>query len=113
VSTLATSIEVSCSYISQQGILFTYWLDTNTFNAALTDNGQQKCAIQNEGFSSGVVVFELSCLGGYSSSFDRDNGVVDYAYGTFSGSFGTTSENYQDGPFGDQYTYWSANVWGC
>ena len=84
-----------------------------TFNAALTDNGGQTCAIQNEKFSSGVVDFEFSCIGGFSGDFNRDNGVVNYAHGSFSGSFGTTSENYQDGPFGDQLTYWTANVWGC
>jgi hypothetical protein len=83
------------------------------FNAALTDNGVQTCAIQNESFSSGVVGFELSCLGGYNSVFFRDDGVVTYNYGTFSGSFGTTQSSFQDGPFGDQYTYWTANVWGC
>jgi len=89
------------------------FLDTMTFNAALTDNGGQTCSVQNERFSSGVEGFVLNCWNGYSAFFDRKNGVVEYAHGSFSGSFGTTSENYQDGPFGDQYTYWTANVWGC
>jgi hypothetical protein len=80
-----------------------------TFNAASTDNGGLNCSVQSEGFLSDVFGFWLVCWDGYSALFDRQNGVVSYAHGSFSGVFGTTSGNYQDGPFGDQYSFWTAN----
>lgn len=110
---LATVIGVSCTFSSHEKIWLNILLDTMTFKAALTNNGANTCSVQNEGFSSDVLGFWLSCWDGYSAFFDRKVGAVQYSHGSFSGAFGTTSENYQDSPFGNWHTYWTANVWGC
>ena len=83
-------------------------------NAALTDNGGQTCQVTN--YNVGLFtantnpVVPLSCIGGYGANFNVYSGVVNYWYGSFDGSFGT-SDYYSD-PAMDAI-YWVANVWGC
>ena len=105
-------IGVSCTFSSHENIWLNITLDTMTFNTASTGSGGPTCSVQNEGFSNDVLAFWLGCWDGYNALFDRQNGVISSTHGSFSGVFGTTSENYQDGPFGKQYTYWIANVCG-
>jgi hypothetical protein len=77
-------------------------------NAALTDNGQQTCAIINLP-DSGAAVVEMGCIEGYSASIDLGAAVVTYSYPGFSGSFGTSMSQYPDG----NGAYYTAEVWGC
>ena len=83
-------------------------------NAALTDNGGQTCQVTN--YNVGLFtantnpVVPLSCIGGYVANFNVYSGVVNYWYGSFDGSFGTS--NYYNDPAMDAM-YWVANVWGC
>ncbi|KAI1426589.1 hypothetical protein F5Y12DRAFT_741653 [Xylaria sp. FL1777] len=80
---------------------------TGIVNAALIDNGGQKCSITNKNVVWNPSTQSLSCVAGYSANFDRNTGVVTYQYGTFDGSFGTTVHP------GSPLTYWTASVWGC
>ncbi|KFY69744.1 hypothetical protein V499_09796 [Pseudogymnoascus sp. VKM F-103] len=86
-------------------------LDAQRINAALTDNGGQKCAITdqffgiiNNGYDTWVY---LSCVGGYQAGIYLATGEVHYKYGSFDGTFGTTQTVI------GHTTYWTANVWGC
>jgi hypothetical protein len=61
-----------------------------------------------------IQLLELACNSPYVGFFDTGNGGVSYSYGSFSGSFGTSSSQSNDGsPFDPLNTYWSASVWGC
>jgi len=93
--------------------ILTYYTDTRIFNAALTDNGGQKCSVTNALVADGDVLLVLPCDDGYSATFDFDNGDVAYSTPWFNGDFGTDEEFSQANIFDDVYTYWTANVWGC
>jgi hypothetical protein len=45
---LATLIGVSCTFSSHKNIWQNIFLDTMTFNAALTENGNLTCSVQKE-----------------------------------------------------------------
>src|SRR5882757_4861698 len=81
-------------------------------DAALTDNGNQKCAIIHEKghcyygiwriFTVPDVDVSMTCVEGYSATFNLKTGVVKYWYSGFEGSFAA-------GYAPD----WRAKVWGC
>lgn len=81
-------------------------------NAALTDNGSQTCQVTNQYFgllTADNYYLTLSCIGGYAAGINFATGVVTYQYGSFDGSFGTTTSSYEN----NEGIYFSANVWGC
>jgi hypothetical protein len=93
--------------------MLTYHVDNGLFNAALTDNGIQTCQATNV-FVAYIItadtpVVQLSCIAGYTATFDPKSGEATYQYSNFDGSFETTSSLYING----DGVYWSANVWGC
>jgi hypothetical protein len=97
--------------LQQQRTILNYNTDC-PLDAALTDNGHQKCAIIHEKghcyygiwriFTVPDVDVPMTCVEGYSASFNLKSGVVKYWYSGFEGSFTT-----------GYAPYWSAKVWGC
>ncbi|KAH8901097.1 hypothetical protein GQ53DRAFT_740229 [Thozetella sp. PMI_491] len=101
-------VQFSINYVCPGTIFGSCWNgDLYETNAALTDNGGQVCSLTNrKGAVPGCASIELSCIGGYRAVFNTDT-TVDYSYGSFSGSFGTSLQK-----VGDK-CYYTANVWGC
>jgi hypothetical protein len=91
--------------------MLTSIIDSQNFNAALTDNGGQKCQITNSHvgpITTDTLPVKLSCDGGYSASFDMKTFSVTYqALSGQPGGFGTSLAEHGTA------MYYTANVWGC
>jgi hypothetical protein len=82
-------------------------------NGALTDNGQQKCTIQNFNYgllTAGKAPIAMGCVAGYSASYDLNAGTVRYRYGSFDGTFAVKTGYVNTNNDAFRAT---AKVWGC
>ncbi|KAH9206007.1 hypothetical protein DL95DRAFT_397208 [Leptodontidium sp. 2 PMI_412] len=97
-------VQFSLNHVTA-GTIFGTCSNNYVTNAGLTDNGGQVCSLTNRGGGvCGDIV--LSCIGGYSAVMSNSR-VVSYSYPGFSGSFQTNINRVGD------FTYYTANVWGC
>jgi hypothetical protein len=92
--------------------LLSHHLGSGVYNAALTDNGNQVCTIQNEIVGLGTKILIIGSDSSTTAEIEANN-VVYYSQLGFRSPFQTVILTSQDGPFDPVYTYWTINVWSC